>query len=71
MTKQCAKGWTFCSRGEFKLGFVAFWVKTQSSVVQFPDGTLGVQWDDAHLGPVLHAALANETFVRLKLARRP
>ena len=41
-----------------------------SSVVQFPDGTLGVQWDDAHEGPVSHAALANETFVRLQLSPR-
>jgi hypothetical protein len=41
-----------------------------SSVVQFPDGTIGVQWDDAHNGPITHAGLANETFVRLSLARR-
>jgi hypothetical protein len=41
-----------------------------SSVVQFPDGTLGVQWDDAHGGPVSHAGLANETFVRLRLLKR-
>ena len=41
-----------------------------SSVVQFPDGTLGVQWDDAHGGPISHAGLANETFVRLRLAKR-
>lgn len=41
-----------------------------SSVVQFGDGSLGVQWDDAHDGPISHAGLANETFVRLKLAKR-
>ena len=41
-----------------------------SSVVQFTDGTLGVQWDDAHDGPITHAGLANETFVRLRLAQR-
>lgn len=41
-----------------------------SSVVQFPDGTLGVQWDDAHNGPISHAGLANETFVRLNLSNR-
>eukprot|EP00937_MAST-01D_sp_MAST-1D-sp2_P006576 g6576.t1 len=41
-----------------------------SSVVQFDDGSLGVQWDDAHGGPVSHAGLANETFVRLQLSRR-
>ena len=41
-----------------------------SSVVQFEDGSLGVQWDDAHGGPVSHAGLANETFVRLVLSRR-
>ena len=41
-----------------------------SSVVQFTDGTLGVQWDDAHGGPISHAGLANETFVRLRLAKR-
>ena len=41
-----------------------------SSVVQFPDGSLGVQWDDAHGGPVSHAGLANETFVRLRLTQR-
>jgi len=41
-----------------------------SSVVQFPDGSLGVQWDDAHLGPISHAGLANETFVRLRLQQR-
>ena len=41
-----------------------------SSVLQFPDGTLGVQWDDGSGGPVSHAGLTNETFVRLQLARR-
>ena len=41
-----------------------------SSVVQFDDGSLGVQWDDAHDGPISHAGLANETFVRLLLSRR-
>lgn len=41
-----------------------------SSVVQFPDGTLGVQWDDGHDGPISHAGLANETFVRLALSKR-
>eukprot|EP01052_Picozoa_sp_SAG31_P029926 SAG31_NODE_3022_length_4780_cov_10.130955_4_plen_366_part_00 len=41
-----------------------------SSIVQFKDGSLGVQWDDAHLGPISHAGLSNETFVRLKLAKR-
>ena len=40
-----------------------------SSVVQFRDGSLGVQWDDAHLGPISHAGLANETFVRLALSK--
>ena len=38
-----------------------------SSIVQFPDGTLGIQWDDAHNGAVLHAPVGNETFVRLRL----
>ena len=41
-----------------------------SSVVQFEDGSLGVQWDDAHGGPVSHAGLANETFVRLLVLSR-
>jgi len=41
-----------------------------SSIVQFHDGTIGVQWDDAHNGPITHAGLANETFVRLNLSRR-
>ena len=41
-----------------------------SSVVQFPDGSLGVQWDDGHDGPVTHAGLANETFVHLALTPR-
>ena len=41
-----------------------------SSVVQFEDGSLGVQWDDAHGGPVSHAGLANETFVRLLVPSR-
>ena len=30
-----------------------------SSVLQFPDGSVGVQWDDAHGGPISHAGLAN------------
>jgi len=41
-----------------------------SSVVQFLDGSLGVQWDDAHGGPLAHAAVDNETFVRLVLSKR-
>ena len=41
-----------------------------SSVVQFVDGSIGVQWDDASGGPISHAGLANETFVRLRLAKR-
>merc|ERR1712217_700575 len=41
-----------------------------SSIVQFYDGTIGVQWDDAHEGPITHAGLANETFVRLNLSSR-
>jgi photosystem II stability/assembly factor-like uncharacterized protein len=41
-----------------------------SSVIQFEDGSIGVQWDDAHEGAVTHAGLANETFVRLQLQKR-
>ena len=38
--------------------------------MQFPDGSLGVQWDDAHEGPLEHAPVDNETFVRLVRSRR-
>lgn len=31
---------------------------------------IGVQWDDVPGGPISHAGLANETFVRLQLAKR-
>ena len=40
-----------------------------SSLVQFSDGSLGVQWDDGSQGPVTHAGATNETFVRLSLAK--
>lgn len=42
-----------------------------SSMVQFDDGTLGVQWDDARNAPISHVVLSNETFVRLELGKRP
>ena len=41
-----------------------------SSVLQFEDGSIGVQWDDAHDGPISHAGVGNETFVRLRLSKR-
>ena len=53
-----------------KVGLVQEGCAMYSSVVQFPDGSLGVQYDDAHEGPVSHAGKSNETFVRLLLERR-
>ena len=41
-----------------------------SSIVQFGDGTLGVQWDDAHQESVTEHSPGNESFVRLHLQRR-
>ena len=38
-----------------------------SSLVQFADGSLGLQFDDGGKGPVVHSPVTNETFMRIAL----